>query len=66
MTFPDFKILPGIDIVRGNHTVKLDLFFDLQCPYSKKFWDTIGEKLTKEWSQELHIKFHPICLSHHR
>ena len=30
---PKFKVLPGLSFGRGNHSIKLDLFFDLQCPY---------------------------------
>jgi hypothetical protein len=66
MAFPPFKRLPGIRIGNGDHKVKLDLFFDLQCPYSKKSWDVIGESVLSGWHKEFWIYFQPICLSHHR
>jgi hypothetical protein len=66
MTFPAFKRLPGIRIGHGDPRVKLDLFFDLQCPYSKKSWDVIGESVLHGWHEEFCIYFQPICLSHHR
>jgi protein-disulfide isomerase len=66
MTFPSFKELPGIRIGNGDHEVKLDLFFDLQCPYSKKSWDVIGESVLNRWHDKFSIYFQPICLSHHR
>ncbi len=66
MTFPSFRRLPGIKIENGDHRIKLDLFFDLQCPYSKKSWDVIGESVLSEWKDKLSIYFQPICLSHHR
>ena len=66
MTFPSFRRIPGIKIGNGDHRIKLDLFFDLQCPYSKKSWDVIGESVLNEWKDEFSIYFQPICLSHHR
>ena len=66
MTSPSFERLPGIEIGNGNHRIRLDLFFDLQCPYSKKSWDVIGESVSNEWKDRIGIYFQPICLSHHR
>ena len=66
MTFPSFGRLPGIKIGNGDHNIKLDLFFDLQCPYSKKSWDVIGGSVLDEWTNKFSIYFQPICLSHHR
>jgi protein-disulfide isomerase len=66
MTFPFFSSLPGIRIGSGGRDVKLDLFFDLQCPYSKKAWDVIGESVQNGWPDQFSIYFQPICLSHHR
>lgn len=63
---PTFSSLPGIRLGRSQAELQLDLFFDLQCPYSKASWDVIGESLTQKWSEDLNIYFHPICLSHHR
>ena len=63
---PTFSSLPGIRLGRSQAELQLDLFFDLQCPYSKASWDVIGESLTHKWSEGLNIYFHPICLSHHR
>ena len=66
MTFPSFSRLPGFRIGKGDDAVKLDLFFDLQCPYSKKAWDVIGESVLGGWQDQFSIYFQPICLSHHR
>jgi hypothetical protein len=66
MTYPSFGSLPGIKIGNGGRDVKLDLFFDLQCPYSKKAWDVIGEPVQNGWQDQFSIYFQPICLSHHR
>lgn len=63
---PTFSSLPGIRLGRSQAELQLDLFFDLQCPYSKASWDVIGESLIQKWSEGLNIYFHPICLSHHR
>ena len=65
MSLPEFKIAPGVEIASGE-TSKLDLFFDLQCPYSKKSWDTIGPEVGKAIGGQFKVFFHPICLSHHR
>jgi hypothetical protein len=64
--FPTFNSIPGIRLGRGEVELQLDLFFDLQCPYSKASWDIIGDPVTRKWSEGLNIYFHPICLSHHR
>jgi protein-disulfide isomerase len=63
---PTFNTIPGIRLGRGTAEFQLDLFFDLQCPYSKASWDVIGEPITQKWGEYLNIYFHPICLSHHR
>ena len=66
MTSPSFGRLPGIKIGNGDPRIKLDLFLDLQCPYSKQSWDVIGESVSGEWKNRFGIFFQPICLSHHR
>ena len=66
MSFPQFRKIPGIRLGEGIDSVRLDLFFDLQCPYSKKAWDVIGHSISNNWSTQLDIYFQPICLSHHR
>ncbi|MFC1749737.1 DsbA family protein [Pseudomonadota bacterium] len=58
--------MPGIKIGTGQTEIKLDLFFDLQCSYSKKAWDVVGHSVENSWADQLNIYFHPICLSHHR
>ncbi len=63
---PTFNSIPGIRLGRGHAETQLDLFFDLQCPYSKASWDVIGKPVTQSWGKSLNIYFHPICLSHHR
>ena len=63
---PTFNSIPGIRLGRGPAEFQLDLFFDLQCPYSKVSWDIIGDPIKQKWSEGLNIHFHPICLSHHR
>ncbi len=63
---PKFKVLPGLSFGRGNHSIKLDLFFDLQCPYSKNSWDVIGQSVLHDWCNQLDVYFHAICLTHHR
>ncbi len=66
MIIPKYKIFPGIKFGTESYPAKLDLFFDLQCPYSKKSWDIIGGSILNEWKGRLSVYFHPICLSHHR
>ena len=65
MSLPKLKEDPGVKISSGKKS-KLDLFFDLQCPYSKKSWDTIGSEIENEIGDIYEVVFHPICLSHHR
>ncbi len=55
-----------VGITSQKKKSKLDLFFDLQCPFSKKSWDTMGSSLVEKWEDSIEISFHAICLSHHR
>ena len=66
MGFPEFKKIPGIRIGDLKRKSKLDIFIDLQCPYSKKGWDTIAPSVLGEWHKGIEVFIHPICLSNHR
>lgn len=46
--------------------VKIDLFFDIQCPHSKRVWPTIVSSLKHYESQAISMNAHLITLSNHR
>jgi len=64
VSFPLFEVQPGVSNAPPGQ--KLDLFFDLQCPYSKTAWETVGESICNQWPDNTTVRFHAICLSHHR
>lgn len=45
---------------------KIDVFFDIQCPHSKRAWPTIIELLKHYESKGLSVTAHIITLSNHR
>jgi len=46
--------------------VEIDIFFDIQCPHSKRAWPTILAILEKYQSQAVSVTAHLITLSNHR
>jgi len=52
----------------GNQpaVVNIDIFFDIQCPHSKRAWPTILELLTHYDSQPVCVTAHLLTLSNHR
>lgn len=47
-------------------SVKIDLFFDIQCPHSKRAWPTIVQLLEHYQSKSVSVTAHLITLSNHR
>jgi len=49
-----------------NARVKIDVFFDIQCPHSKLAWPTMVRLLTHYERKPVNINAHIITLSNHR
>ena len=47
-------------------SAKIDVFFDIQCPHSKRSWPTIIELLKHYESKPVSVTAHIITLSNHR
>ena len=56
----------GFTLGSPSANVKIDLFFDIQCPHSKRAWPTIVELLKHYESKSVSVTAHIITLSNHR
>lgn len=56
----------GFTIGAPSASVKIDVFFDIQCPHSKRAWPTIIQLLKHYQSKPVSITAHIITLSNHR
>ena len=56
----------GFTLGPSSANVKIDVFFDIQCPHSKQTWPTIIELLKYYESKSVSVTAHLITLSNHR
>lgn len=56
----------GFTLGAPSATAKIDIFFDIQCPHSKRAWPTIIEVLKHYQSKPVSVTAHLITLSNHR
>ncbi len=55
----------GFTLGEPNANIKLDVFFDIQCPHSKKYWPTLLAILKHYEGQPLSVTAHLITISNH-
>jgi len=65
MAIPIPSRAPGWKLGNGDSPIQLEVFLDLQCPFSQKCFPTILSVL-KQYSKELSVSFFPIVLYSHR
>lgn len=56
----------GFTVGDPSATVNIDVFFDIQCPHSKRAWPTVIEVLKHYQSKPVRVTAHLITLSNHR
>lgn len=56
----------GFTLGDPSASAKIDIFFDIQCPHSKRAWPTIVELLKYYQSKPVSVTAHLITLSNHR
>lgn len=55
----------GFSIGNINADLHIDIFLDIQCPFSKKAWSTVL-KVMKLYSDKAYFTFYPMTLPNHR
>ena len=56
----------GFTVGDPTASAKIDIFFDIQCPHSKRAWPTIMQLLKHYQSKPVNVTAHLITLSNHR
>lgn len=66
MTIPIPHRASGFVMGAANANVTIDVFVDLQCPYSKQAWPTLMSLVEHYKNQSVSLRTHLITLSNHR
>ena len=66
MPIPIPKRSSGFTLGDPSALVKIDIFFDIQCPHSKRLWPTIVNLLKHYKAKPVNVTAHLITLSNHR
>ena len=56
----------GYRLGEGNAPVQIEMFFDLECPFSKKGWQTILQVVKAYSPEQLYLILQPMTLGNHR
>jgi protein-disulfide isomerase len=66
MSIPIPHRVSGFILGAPEARAKIDVFFDIQCPHSKRAWPTIVQILNHYESKPVSVTAHLITLSNHR
>ena len=56
----------GYHLGSSDAPVQIEIFFDLECPFSKKGWQTILKVADAYSSEQIYLILQPMTLSNHR
>ena len=56
----------GYRLGKGDAPVQIEMFFDLECPFSKKGWQTILQVVEAYSPEQLYLILLPMTLGNHR
>ena len=56
----------GYRLGSSNAPIQIEMFFDLECPFSKKGWQTIMKVVDAYSSEEIYLILQPMTLGNHR
>lgn len=56
----------GYRLGDANATIVIEMFFDLECPFSRKGWQTILQVAKAYSSEQIYLIFYPMTLGNHR
>ena len=56
----------GYRLGKPEATIQIEMFFDLECPFSKKGWQTILEVAAAYSPEQIYLILQPMTLGNHR
>ena len=56
----------GYRLGNSDAKVQIEMFFDLECPFSKKGWQTILKVISAYSAEEIYLILQPMTLGNHR
>ncbi|MEL6930917.1 MAG: thioredoxin domain-containing protein [Cyanobacteria bacterium J06600_6] len=56
----------GYRLGKPGALIQIEMFFDLECPFSKKAWQTLMSVRSAYSSEEIYLILQPMTLSNHR
>ena len=56
----------GYRLGSSNAPIQIEMFFDLECPFSKKGWQTILKVVEAYSSEQIYLILQPMTLGNHR
>ena len=56
----------GYRLGDANATIIIEMFFDLECPFSKKGWQTILQVAKAYSAEQIYLILYPMTLGNHR
>lgn len=65
MSIPVPSSPPGYRLGSGDAPVQIEVFLDVECPFSKRAWPTLMALINEE-AKRLAVTVHPIVLCDHR
>lgn len=66
MSIPIPKRPSGYRLGSSNAPIQIEMFFDIECPFSRKGWQTILEVFKTYDVETLYLILQPMTLSNHR
>ena len=66
MSIPIPKRPSGYRLGNSNAPIQIELFFDLECPFSKKGWQTLFLAFEAYQQEKLYLTLQPMTLGNHR
>lgn len=66
MSIPIPQRPSGYRLGAANAPIQIEMFFDLECPFSKKGWQTILQVIEAYESQQIYLILQPMTLGNHR
>ncbi len=66
MSIPIPRRSSGYKLSDANASIIVEMFFDLECPFSRKGWQTFLQVIAAYSAEQVHFIFQPMTLSNHR
>ena len=66
MSIPIPKRPSGYRLGNSNAAVQIEMFFDFECPFSRKGWQTILQVRSAYSAEQIYLILQPMTLGNHR